>query len=227
MRVLQVEDDFADARAVEQMLRSDGHRCETTPLGEEAVQMAASNDYDVVLLDVMLPDIDGYDVVRRLRAAGVDTPIVIQTGLIGRDEAENGPAFGSEDYLIKPFTKSELSASIGAALQRSERSRRPGKTAAEDASERGKEPNEASGNRRRHSRVKMLKSGQVIYGKSVCMTRCLILNLSDAGAAIQPADAADVPDTFVLKIDNGPTHRCQVCWRHADKLGVRFLDAAP
>ncbi len=62
MRVLQVEDEPSTARTVERMLRSDGHDCQTTPLGEEAVRLARDNDYDVILLDVMLPDIDGYEV---------------------------------------------------------------------------------------------------------------------------------------------------------------------
>ncbi len=90
MRVLQVEDDPTAAQAVEQMLKSKGYACETTAYGEQAVALATHNDYDIILLDIMLPDIDGYEVLRRLQAAQVHTPVLIQSGLIGRDELEKG-----------------------------------------------------------------------------------------------------------------------------------------
>jgi two-component system cell cycle response regulator CtrA len=118
MRVLQVEDDPTAAQAVEQMLKSKGYACETTAYGELAVELATQNDYDIILLDIMLPDIDGYEVLRRLQAAQVHTPVLIQSGIIGRDELEKGAGFGVDDYLVKPFTRSELAERIETALQR-------------------------------------------------------------------------------------------------------------
>ncbi len=108
MRVLQVEDDPTAAQAVEQMLKAKGYACQTTAYGEEAVELAMDNHYDIILLDIMLPDIDGYEVLRRLQIAGVHTPVLIQSGIIGRDEMEKGVGFGVEDYLVKPFRSSLL-----------------------------------------------------------------------------------------------------------------------
>ena len=116
MRVLQVEDDPTAAQAVEKMLKSKGYACETTAYGELAVELASQNDYDIILLDIMLPDIDGYEVLRRLQAAQVHTPVLIQSGIIGRDELEKGAGFGVDDYLVKPFTRSELAERIETAL---------------------------------------------------------------------------------------------------------------
>ena len=85
MRILYVEDDDNRAFAVERMLRQDGHLCDRVRSGAGAVKLGQTNDYDVILLDVMLPDIDGYDVIRLLQGAGVDTPVLIQSGLVERD----------------------------------------------------------------------------------------------------------------------------------------------
>ncbi len=118
MRVLQVEDDPAAARAVEQMMKSKGYACRTTAFGEEAVNLAMDSHFDLILLDIMLPDIDGYEVLRRLQAANVATPVLIQSGIIGRDEMEKGVGFGVEDYLVKPFNRNELDERIDAVMAR-------------------------------------------------------------------------------------------------------------
>lgn len=223
MRVLQVEDDVSASRVVEKMLRAEGHRCETTPLGEEALEMLSHNDYDVVLLDIMLPDIDGYEVIRRLRDVNIDTPVVIQSGLIGRSEMEKGSSFGIEDYLVKPFSKAELTGCIDRALKRH------ASTADTDGHERHDEydrrtaPRPDDSTRREHPRVRTLKSAQIIYNNWNCITDCVILNVSDGGAAIQLRDFIDIPENFLLKTQYGSTRTCEVCWRHGKKLGIRFL----
>ncbi|MFQ5773844.1 MAG: response regulator [Kiloniellaceae bacterium] len=226
MRVLQVEDDVATARAVEQMLQSKGYSCRTTSLGEEAVDLATRNDYDVILLDICLPDIDGYEVLRRLQAAQVRAPVVVQSGLVGRDEMEKGAGFGVEDYLIKPFTKRELTDRIETALQRPSAQAELARPPVKDSSDRRNAPRRDGSGRRQHARVKTLKSGQVIYQNANCVTDCLILNLSDGGAAIQLVDFIRLPETFLLKAQYGPMYRCEVCWRHGNKLGVRFVNPA-
>ena len=113
MRVLQVEDDPAAATAVEQMMKSRGYSCQTTAYGEEAVALATDNPYDLILLDIMLPDIDGYEVLRRLQEAGVHTPVLIESVIVGRDELEKGVGFGVENYLVKPLSRNELDENIG------------------------------------------------------------------------------------------------------------------
>ena len=225
MRVLQVEDDPTAAQAVEKMLKSKGYACETTAYGELAVELASQNDYDIILLDIMLPDIDGYEVLRRLQAAQVHTPVLIQSGIIGRDELEKGAGFGVDDYLVKPFTRSELAERIETALQRPSDTEPATGTRRPDKVDRRTAPRSNDEDiRRQHDRTRTLKSGQIVYNNANCVADCLILNLSEGGAALQAADFFDVPSTFMLKIHHGETYRCEVCWQHGKKLGVRFVN---
>ena len=118
MRVLLVEDDSATSKSIELMLRSEGFVCDTTDLGEDGLEIGKIYDYDIIILDLMLPDIDGYEVLRRLRAARVKTPILILSGLSELDNKLKGLGFGADDYLTKPFDKRELIARINAIVRR-------------------------------------------------------------------------------------------------------------
>ena len=119
MRVLLVEDDSATAQGIEMMLRSEGYVCDTTDMGEDGLEIGKIYDYDIIILDLMLPDIDGYEVLRRLRAARVRTPILILSGLNGLDDKIKGLGVSADDYLTKPFDKRELIARIQAIVRRS------------------------------------------------------------------------------------------------------------
>jgi two-component system cell cycle response regulator CtrA len=119
MRVLLVEDDAATAQGIEMMLRSEGYVCDATDMGEDGLEIGKLYDYDIIVLDLMLPDIDGYEVLRRLRAARVQTPILILSGLNGLDDKIKGLGVGADDYLTKPFDKRELIARIQAIVRRS------------------------------------------------------------------------------------------------------------
>ncbi len=119
MRVLLVEDDSATAKSIEMMLKSEGYVCDCTDLGEDGLEIGKLYDYDLIVLDLMLPDIDGYEVLRRLRAAKVQTPILILSGLSEPDHKVKGLGFGADDYLTKPFDKDELVARIQAIVRRS------------------------------------------------------------------------------------------------------------
>jgi two-component system cell cycle response regulator CtrA len=119
MRVLLVEDDSATAQSIEMMLRSESYVCDTTDMGEDGLEIGKLYDYDIIVLDLMLPDIDGYEVLRRLRAARVQTPILILSGLSGLDDKIKGLGVGADDYLTKPFDKRELIARIQAIVRRS------------------------------------------------------------------------------------------------------------
>jgi two-component system, cell cycle response regulator CtrA len=118
MRVLLVEDDSATAQSIELMLRAESFICDTTDLGEDGLEIGKLYDYDIIILDLMLPDIDGYEVLRRLRAARVKTPILILSGLNDLDARIKGLGFGADDFLTKPFDRRELIARIQAIVRR-------------------------------------------------------------------------------------------------------------
>jgi two-component system cell cycle response regulator CtrA len=119
MRVLLVEDDASTARSIEMALASEGIVCDIAELGEEGLEIGKIYDYDIIILDLMLPDLDGYEVLRRLRAAKVKTPILILSGLTAPDQKIKGLGIGADDYLTKPFNKGELIARIQAVVRRS------------------------------------------------------------------------------------------------------------
>ena len=119
MRVLLVEDDSATAASIEMMLRAENFIVDTTDLGEDGLEIGKLYDYDIIILDLMLPDIDGYEVLRRLRAARVRTPILILSGLGELDHKIKGLGFGADDFLTKPFDRRELIARIQAIVRRS------------------------------------------------------------------------------------------------------------
>jgi two-component system cell cycle response regulator CtrA len=119
MRVLLVEDDAATAASIELMLKRESFICDTTDLGEDGLEIGKLYDYDIIILDLMLPDIDGYEVLRRLRAARVLTPILILSGLAELDHKLKGLGFGADDFLTKPFDRRELIARIQAIVRRS------------------------------------------------------------------------------------------------------------
>ncbi|MFH1805565.1 MAG: response regulator transcription factor [Pseudomonadota bacterium] len=119
MRVLLVEDDNATADSIELMLKSEGMVIDTTDLGEDGLEIGKLYDYDIILLDLMLPDIDGYEVLRRLRDARVETPVLILSGLSETEDKVKGLGFGADDYLTKPFDRTELLARIQAIVRRS------------------------------------------------------------------------------------------------------------
>jgi two-component system cell cycle response regulator CtrA len=119
MRVLLIEDDSATAHSVELMLKSDSLSVYTTDLGEEGVDLGELYDYDIILLDLNLPDISGYEVLRALRGSKVNTPVLIISGLAGIEDKCKGLGFGADDYMTKPFHKDELVARIHAIVRRS------------------------------------------------------------------------------------------------------------
>ncbi|MCH2166507.1 MAG: response regulator transcription factor [Oceanicola sp.] len=119
MRVLLVEDDPTTAKSIEMMLTHANLNVYATDLGEEGIDLAKLYDYDLIILDLGLPDMTGHEVLRQLRMSRIETPILI---LSGADDTENkirGFGFGADDYLTKPFHREELVARIHAIIRRS------------------------------------------------------------------------------------------------------------
>ncbi len=119
MRVLLVEDDPTTSRSIELMLTHANLNVYATDLGEEGVDLAKLYDYDLILLDLNLPDMHGHDVLRQLRLAKVETPILILSGSDDTESKIKGFGFGADDYLTKPFHREELVARIHAIIRRS------------------------------------------------------------------------------------------------------------
>ena len=119
MRVLLVEDDQMMARSIESMLNSQGFNIFTTDLGEEGLDLGKLYEYDAIILDINLPDMSGYDVLKRLRNSKINTPILILSGLAETDDKIRGFGVGADDYLTKKFNKDELIARLNAIVRRS------------------------------------------------------------------------------------------------------------
>ena len=119
MRVLLIEDDSATAQSIELMLKSEGFNVYTTDLGEEGIDLGKIYDYDIILLDLNLPDMSGFEVLRSLRLSRVKTPTLILSGHASVEDKIKGFGFGADDYMTKPFHKDELVARIHAIVRRS------------------------------------------------------------------------------------------------------------
>jgi two-component system cell cycle response regulator CtrA len=119
MRVLLIEDDSATAQTIELMLKSEGFNVYTTDLGEEGIDLGKIYDYDLILLDLSLPDMSGIDVLRNLRVGKINTPIMILSGSSEIDTKVKTFSGGADDYMTKPFHKDELVARIHAIVRRS------------------------------------------------------------------------------------------------------------
>jgi two-component system cell cycle response regulator CtrA len=118
MRVLLIEDDLAMSEAIQQMLKAEDYVVDATDLGEDGLELGKIYEHDLVILDLMLPDIDGYRVLQRLRDSRVTTPVLILSGLAEVDSKLKALGIGADDYLTKPFDRRELIARIGALVRR-------------------------------------------------------------------------------------------------------------
>jgi two-component system, cell cycle response regulator CtrA len=119
MRILLVEDDPTTSRSIELMLTHANLNVYCTDLGEDGIDLAKLYDYDLILLDLNLPDMSGHEVLRQLRMARIETPILILSGSDDTDNKLKGFGFGADDYLTKPFHREELVARIHAIIRRS------------------------------------------------------------------------------------------------------------
>ena len=215
MQILYVEDDRLLAKSVELLLQKEGHFCHSTNLGERAIELAKRNEYDVIVLDVMLPDIDGFQVINRLRQMGIDTPCLVQTGLVDRNGPGNDLKEDYEDLLIKPFGKEELIESVERTVLRATRRRAVAPSPGVKDQESGR------AEQRRHRRFKTIKAGQIVLGSET--NACVVLDIAHGGASLRVnSHMSDCPDQFVLKLQSGRVYNCEVCWRDKDKIGVRF-----
>ena len=124
MRLLIVEDDAPLASGLQRILEAEGHAVDVTPRGEDAVSAASNERFDLVILDIGLPQLDGFEVLRRLRATASDktgpTPVLVLTARDAVEDRVRGLDLGADDYMVKPFAMPELTARVRALLRRSQ-----------------------------------------------------------------------------------------------------------
>ena len=120
VRILIVEDDATLASGIARILEGEGHAVDVVSKGEQAVQGARQERFDVVILDVGLPGIDGFEVLRRMRAAGDRTPVLVLTARDALDDRIHGLDLGADDYMAKPFAMPELAARVRALVRHSQ-----------------------------------------------------------------------------------------------------------
>ncbi len=213
-----MENDSESATAVREMLRGVADECAWAELGETALEMAKRQDFDLILLDMMLPDIDGYEVVGQLRDGGVKTPFLILSGLVDRDSELGALAFGVSDYLLKPFSRAELISRVQSVVARANG------LGGEQAVARAPVDGEPRGDReaRRYRRFTTMKSATIDLGGGI---PCRIMNISHAGAGLILMELPEkLPRSFMLVFDSGETRLCRVAWRDNKRMGVKFID---
>jgi two-component system OmpR family response regulator len=123
MRVLVVEDEIRMSRVLKRGLEEEGHAVDLAGDGPEGLWLATENDYAAIVLDVMLPGFDGFELCRKLRAAGVWAPVLMLTARDAVDDRVRGLDAGADDYLVKPFSLLELAARLRALARRDDRAR--------------------------------------------------------------------------------------------------------
>ena len=119
MRVLLIEDDSPTSKIVESVLKNEGISVDTSDLGVDGLEIGKIYDYDAIILDLLLPDIDGFEVIRRLRAADIATPVIILSGLSESKDKVKCLEIGADDFVTKPFERKELVARVQAVVRRS------------------------------------------------------------------------------------------------------------
>ena len=120
MQVLLIEDDSAVAQSIRRMLTIEKFNVTITELGEKGADLAARSNYDIILLDLQLPDMTGIEVLRSLRSTGVSTPVLVLSGNASREAKVTALRSGADDYVTKPFHKDELVARMRAVKRRSQ-----------------------------------------------------------------------------------------------------------
>ena len=119
MRILLIEDDVSTAKSIELSLAAEGIVCDIATKGEEGMDFARIYEYDIIILDMMLPDVSGFEILRDLRKNNIKTPVMILSGLTGSDSKVKGLGIGADDYVTKPFNRGELIARLQAVVRRS------------------------------------------------------------------------------------------------------------
>lgn len=253
MQVLFVDDDEVVTQSVQMVLQEKGHMCQTADLGADAIKLASKNQYDVIVLDIGLPDMDGFHVIRRLKMDGIKTPLLLQSGIAGQDLPAEAAALGVTDFLAKPFSVNELITRMESVVTQSDHGPaespdpEPEATAAPpvaSAEEPPAPPEPAppplpdpapaqtvsesdtpvsGGTNRRRNERTPVFEAALITDQGPPIP-CAILNMSETGAAVRlSVPDQSCPTLFTLQPLDGQPRRCEVRWRRDDQIGVEFI----
>jgi DNA-binding response OmpR family regulator len=233
MHVLFVDDDHALSESVAMALRQQGHSCQTAEFGEQALAFARESAFDIIVLDIALPDIDGFEVIQLLKWEGIEVPVLLESGLSSRDLAQQGAVLGVDEFIAKPFNIAELIARMETIVARARtetaaRSPEPALVEDDDAwpeadeSHFDQEPEWPGVERRRHERTAMFGAALIMMGDEPIP--CVILDISGGGAALRLTEPdQQCPTLFTLEPLEGAPRHCEVRWRRGDTLGVEFV----
>jgi DNA-binding response OmpR family regulator len=205
-------------------LRQQGHSCQIAELGEQALAFARQTPYDIIVLDVNLPDIDGFEVIERLKWEGIKIPVLLESGLPSRDLASEGAVLGVDEFLAKPFNIAELIARMEKVVARAEQALAAGDEGGREPEGEGPEraPESGGAEQRRHERTAMFGAALIMVGDEPIP--CVILDVSTSGAALRLTEAdQQCPTLFTLEPLNSAPRRCELRWRRDDTLGVEFV----
>ena len=220
MQVLFVDDDRNVSEAVSRALQRRGHQCRCVGLGEQAVPLAESQQFDIVVLDLGLPDIGGLEVLDRIRSQGITTPVLLQSGLPDEQLPDEGVALGGDDFLLKPFSIDRLLERMESTIKK-KGERGPVQSI---ASEPPVQLEDTEGSeRRRHDRKDIFAAAVITdSGRHI---PCAIRNISKSGALLRLAGSTvECPETFILFQLEGPKRHCRLRWRSEARIGVEFID---
>ncbi len=233
MHVLFVDDDHALCESIAVALRRQGHHCETAESGEQALALAMEKSFDIIVLDVALPDIDGMEVLGLLKWEGIPVPVLLQSGLSGQDLAQRGAVLEDDQFLAKPFDVAQLITRMEAVVARAgtgatSSSPEPDLVVSGDGAiesegfHLGQDTEGVDTDRRRYDRTAMFGAALIMVGDEPLP--CVILDVSDAGAALRLTEPdQQCPTLFTLEPLEGAPRRCEVRWRRGDTLGVEFV----
>ena len=215
LSILIVDDDVQFGRLVNRVVTKMGHTVEQIVSSREIMQRYASFSPDVIFLDIFMPDLDGLEIAKWLTEQNFSGRLIFMTG--------HDPAFLT---AAKTVVEDRISAAI-ATLEKPARIEEI-RAVLEGPKEHVSAPAPAepaiaaANERRRNARMKTLKAATIVYQFDSCTMKCIILDISDTGARLKPAESIHLPGTFRLVLDHGASFDCKVVRRMDDQLGVQF-----
>jgi len=214
--ILIVDDDVQFGRLVNRVVSNMGHTVEQISSSREIMQRYAEFAPDVIFLDIFMPDLDGLEIAKWLSEQNFSGKLIFMTG--------HDPAFLT---AAKGVVEDRITASIVTLEKPARIEEIRAVLEGPQSSASIPIPEDQSivtlDERRNHTRMKTLKAATIIYQFESCTMKCIILDISETGARLKPAEPVHLPGTFRLVIDHGASFNCKVVRRMDDQMGVRFV----